>query len=305
MNVNKPIFDSFLILGIIVASIFSSSKVTAYEGNKKAMALSNFCIEWGNIVVETNGIDVFTQQVDNITISIINKILTRTGDDQLRRELNHFENEIMNLIRLNGPNILIKRNPYKHNVVHQRIKYPSLNIGTDDMILAIFQYWNIIRYFYPHYEHIKQSWTQILPDLILRILNDNSKGNYCMIISEMAAMTNDGHAQIKCFEMDKFWGYYYIPMETYLFNQRIFIKNHDLDIDLPDPNKCCIELFAINGITFEDWFCSNQKLIPGANLRTKLNIGSGLFLRRVDPSECSILVKIKNDKLTIKINPFN
>lgn len=61
-------------------------------------------------------------------------------------------------------------------------------------LLALFRYWNAIRYFYPNKDLIERDWDTVLPDYIARFEANRDALAYQRTVLQLAAETRDSHS---------------------------------------------------------------------------------------------------------------
>lgn len=64
-------------------------------------------------------------------------------------------------------------------------------------LLALFRYWNIISYQYPHKNQIKKSWNKVLEQHIPAFWQAKNKGDYRNAVQQLIAQTADSHSFYK------------------------------------------------------------------------------------------------------------
>ena len=70
--------------------------------------------------------------------------------------------------------------------------YPN----TEYRLLALFRYWNVIRYFFPYLDLIGKDWGDVLDEFIPRFISASNDKEYGRVVSNLAAQLNDRHATV-------------------------------------------------------------------------------------------------------------
>ena len=76
--------------------------------------------------------------------------------------------------------------------------YDDINIYTsfEYRLLALFRYWNVIYYFYPHKYLMDKSWDKTIAESIFPFIKATNEQSYKIAFLKLAASLNDGHAFI-------------------------------------------------------------------------------------------------------------
>jgi C-terminal processing protease CtpA/Prc len=81
---------------------------------------------------------------------------------------------------------------FKNELSYYKIKNPDVGFR----LLSLFRYWNIIQYYYPYKNLIKENWNDILNEFIPKFVNATGELNYKLIVLELIARVHDTHATI-------------------------------------------------------------------------------------------------------------
>ena len=104
--------------------------------------------------------------------------------------------------------------------------YPSLP-DEAHRLLALFRYWNIIQYFYPHKHLIDRDWEEVLEEFVPKFSSAESSLDYHLAVSELTAAIRDTHAYCVSTVLSDYWGYYLPPFEASLIaGQSVVSKIH-------------------------------------------------------------------------------
>jgi C-terminal processing protease CtpA/Prc len=75
--------------------------------------------------------------------------------------------------------------------------YAQMSFPTEEYrLLALFRFWNVIRYFYPYRHLIDRPWETVLTDFIPRFTENQSALDYQTTVAEMVARMQDTHGGV-------------------------------------------------------------------------------------------------------------
>jgi C-terminal processing protease CtpA/Prc len=75
---------------------------------------------------------------------------------------------------------------------YQQMTYPS----PEYRLLALFRFWNVIRYFYPYHRLLSTTWDSLLPEFIPKFEQARDSLEYSRAVAEMAKRLQDSHAYV-------------------------------------------------------------------------------------------------------------
>ena len=80
---------------------------------------------------------------------------------------------------------------------HEKV-YENIDIyaSYEHRLLALFRYWNVIYYYFPHKYLMDKSWDRTLAESVFPFINATDKQSYQIAFLKLAASLNDGHAFI-------------------------------------------------------------------------------------------------------------
>lgn len=103
--------------------------------------------------------------------------------------------------------------------------YPKDNIGkTQYRLLDLLRYWNIIEYFFPYKYMIDQNWDEVLAEMIPRFVQTKSEKDYTLLLYELFAKINDGHASFISDCTPNCFGEFWVPFSFTLIDNKIVIN---------------------------------------------------------------------------------
>ncbi len=102
-------------------------------------------------------------------------------------------------------------------------------------ILALFRYWNIINYFFPHKNIMDQNWDSTLSEVIPLFVEASSGVEYNKAILKLAKRLNDGHGFLLGGVLDSFYGTIYPRFAIGYFEDETVIYKVDNSISEVKP----------------------------------------------------------------------
>ncbi len=71
-----------------------------------------------------------------------------------------------------------------------------VELPLEHRLLALFRFWNVIRYFYPYHRLLEPSWDGVLPELIPRFIDATDSAAYAEAVAGLASRLHDSHAYV-------------------------------------------------------------------------------------------------------------
>jgi C-terminal processing protease CtpA/Prc len=81
---------------------------------------------------------------------------------------------------------------FLHEKTYERSGYPDAGFR----LLALFRYWNIIEYWFPHRDLIDRDWDEVLRAYLPQVLAATDDRGYKLAMLQVIAEVKDGHAQL-------------------------------------------------------------------------------------------------------------
>lgn len=108
-------------------------------------------------------------------------------------------------------------------LVEESIAYPEEAVR----VLALFRYWNIIRYFFPYRYQMDQDWDVTLKQFIPTIVGATSEAEYHLSFRELTTYINDSHAFFGSDFFRDWLGNFTAPFQVkYVEGQTVVTKVH-------------------------------------------------------------------------------
>lgn len=78
---------------------------------------------------------------------------------------------------------------FKNEAPYTQFKYPDAGYR----LLSLYRYWNIVEYFYPYKNTLKENWNSTLKDLIPQFVTAKDEMAYKLAVANMVAKIQDSH----------------------------------------------------------------------------------------------------------------
>ncbi len=114
--------------------------------------------------------------------------------EQLSSELTH----LLNTTTLESENgyAHFKDNEVYVSMGNEKPYYLMKPADTGYRLLSLFRYWNIVEYYYPYKDLIKEDWNQVLEEFIPKFISGSDYESYVLTIAELTTKIHDTHASV-------------------------------------------------------------------------------------------------------------
>lgn len=172
------------------------------------------------------------------------------------------------------PVAIIKENGYS------QFEYPD----TGYRLLSLFRYWNIVQYYYPYRYLIGEDWKSVLTEFIPKFVAASDKLAYNLVVSEIVARINDGHATVSSLTLIDYWGRNHPPFDISYIENRVVITGFHIvdDGGFDNPSEIGDVITKINGRKVEDIMAEKSKYLSASNIAAKNAILSQLIFATND-----------------------
>lgn len=156
----------------------------------------------------------------------------------------------------------------KNENEYSKINYPNLEYR----ILNLFRYWNIIEYFSPNKYLISKKWDRVLEEMIPRFIKVSNINNYHLLVLELVASTEDGHARYFTKETNDFFGFYWAPFKHKIINSNIIISEY-YNKQFTESSGLAIGdvITEIDGVDVQNVLKDKIKYTCGSNINYRKN----------------------------------
>ena len=116
----------------------------------------------------------------------------------LGNELSAYLEEVHRKRHAEGPQFYLSLTPGVGNPKFANEKgYSELvSIDAGYRILALFRYWNMIRYWFPYRDQIDDDWDEVLAEFLPRVVAAENRDNYTLELMALIVRVRDGHANL-------------------------------------------------------------------------------------------------------------
>ena len=73
-------------------------------------------------------------------------------------------------------------------------------------LLAAIRFWNVIHYFFPYQQLIREGWDSVLEEFIPKLESARDAREYALTLAEMATHTHDSHVSVRGKAMTEYFG---------------------------------------------------------------------------------------------------
>lgn len=169
--------------------------------------------------------------------------------------------------------------PYKKDV------YPD----PAHRLIALYRYWNMIHYFFPHKDIMDKNWNRALGNHLSGIYLAKSAANYQFALANLITDIDDGHAFLGgFFELHSAKGTNFPRFKTEIINNKLIVTNfYDNELKTVPKLEIGDEIIAINGTTISDMINERRSYIPSSTEQGLLR-SVAVDLVRSDKNELTV-----------------
>lgn len=166
---------------------------------------------------------------------------------------------------------------FKHEINNAKTFYPDAGYR----LLALYRYWNMVHYFYPYRNLIKEDWNTILPKFIPQVLNAPNKLAYARSLVKLVTHIHDSHAFIGSEIIDNDQGKFRLPIQaTFIEGQLVVTGFYKDTLHIKELFRLGDVIQTINGLPVKSMVNTYLPLIPGSNEPARLRDLTGAYLLR-------------------------
>jgi C-terminal processing protease CtpA/Prc len=195
------------------------------------------------------------------------------------------------------------RNPeFKNERSYNTMNYPDVGFR----LLCLYRYWNIIQYYFPYKNLIKEDWNKILEEYIPKFVNASNELEYKLAVLSLIARIHDTHANIWGMDeaLNNYKGKNYAPLEiTFVENKAVVTYYFDQSLGEKSGLKIGDVIESIDNESVENIVKEKLPLTPASNYPTQLrDIGRDLL--RTNKPTLDIKYRRGTKKLSAQIETF-
>ena len=153
-------------------------------------------------------------------------------------------------------------------------------------LLSLYRYWNIIKYFYPYKNMIKENWNRVLAEFIPQFLNSKNSLEYRLAILRLIEKINDTHATVVGNDtiLYKFMGKNIAPCKISFVENKSVVSEIYTEIDSAVTLKSGDVILQVNGENIDDIIKRKIPLYSASNFSAKMRNVLWNLLRSNDKS---------------------
>ena len=146
------------------------------------------------------------------------------------------------------------------------IPYEEMDDPAEDYrLLALFRFWNIIRYFFPYRNLMDEDWDSVLETFIPKIIATRTAEDYNLAMAELSGFLNDGHALTMSPRLDDLWGATWAPAKArWVEGKMAVVETFPTLLGGADLRTGDV-ITALDGVPVEDLRRDRRKYISGSN----------------------------------------
>ncbi|MEE6129012.1 S41 family peptidase [Chryseobacterium arthrosphaerae] len=171
-------------------------------------------------------------------------------------------------------------------------------------LLSLYKYWNIIQYYFPYKNLIKEDWKEVLPEFIPKFADAKNETDYTLAALEIIAGIHDTHANIWGSNkvLDKYFGARHVPVKlTFAENKAVVSSYINDQLGKESGLQTGDIITEINGRPVDPIVKELLKISPASNYPTQLrDIAKKLLRSNSETMNIKISRNGKTESLTVK-----
>uniref|UniRef100_UPI003217FEA5 S41 family peptidase n=1 Tax=uncultured Draconibacterium sp. TaxID=1573823 RepID=UPI003217FEA5 len=175
---------------------------------------------------------------------------------------------------------------------YTNFEYPDRNYR----LLALFNYWNVIEYFFPYKYQTNQNWNDVLTEMIPKFKNAENAGEYHLAMLELVTKIDDSHALFNSNVLKKQLGSKSIPTRQNMIGNKLIVTGFWNDslaaINNLQPGD---EIVRINNQSVNEIVQQNLKYSIGSTQKRKTN--NAIMRALLCNNDSMLLVTKRNGKI--------
>ncbi|UEQ74636.1 peptidase S41 [Chryseobacterium arthrosphaerae] len=171
-------------------------------------------------------------------------------------------------------------------------------------LLSLYKYWNIIQYYFPYKNLIKEDWKEVLPEFIPKFADAKNETDYTLAALEIIARIHDTHANIWGSNkvLDKYFGARHVPVKLIFAENKAVVSSYINDQLGKESGLQTGDIITeINGKPVDPIVKELLKISPASNYPTQLrDIAKKLLRSNSETMNIKISRNGKTESLTVK-----
>jgi C-terminal processing protease CtpA/Prc len=149
-------------------------------------------------------------------------------------------------------------------------------------LLALFRFWNIVNYFFPHRELCDTKWANVLPEMLPDFINAENQEQYMLACLKLHTKIDDSHGFFSYNDqlLNYWYGMFKVPFEVRFIENQLVVTSFTGDLDrIRKEIQTGDVITKINGEPVEKIVERLLPYIPASNYAVKLRKISPIILR--------------------------
>jgi len=199
------------------------------------------------------------------------------------------------------PNEIIGIGEFENEKTYSDSLFPSKKLR----LLALFRYWNVINYFYPHLELNEEPWDSVLVKFIPQFIELKDTLDYHLKVLELTAYLNDGHVWTISNVINLHLGIYSLPIKLKYIADKVVIRKFFSDSLVNDYNiKRGDQILGINNIKTAKLITFKSKYYSFSNKTHHTRRILEDLLSTQTKDTVSLFIDRLGEKFTVKMKPL-
>lgn len=200
-----------------------------------------------------------------------------------------------------SPNIIIGIGEFENEKIYSDSLFPSKKLR----LLALFRYWNVINYFYPHLELNEEPWDSVLVDFIPQFIELEDTLGYHLKVLELTSHLNDGHVWTNSNVINLYLGIYSLPIKLRYIADKVVIRTFFSENLVSDYNiKCGDQILEINDIKITELINRQKKYYSFSNETHHTRRILEDLLSTQTKDTVSLFIDRLGERFTVKMKPL-
>ena len=176
------------------------------------------------------------------------------------------------------------------------------NLDAGYRILALFRYWNIIRYWFPYRDLIDEDWDEVLADAIPRFVGAQGRDAYRLELLSLIVRVHDGHANLSgAFELRPPRGDCMLPVILRFVQDKAVVVGYLHATAGPGSGlQIGDAILSLDGVPVEEMFEAWTPYYAASN-RTVRRRDMTLFLTRGECGDCRMHLERQGQALGLLV----
>ncbi|MGN7864527.1 S41 family peptidase [Chryseobacterium sp. 22458] len=171
-------------------------------------------------------------------------------------------------------------------------------------LLSLYKYWNIIQYYFPYKNLIREDWKEVLPEFIPKFADAKNETDYTLAALEIIARIHDTHANVwgSNKALDKYFGARHVPVKlTFAENKAVVSSYINDQLGKESGLQTGDIITEINGKPVDHIVKEMLKISPASNYATQLrDIARKLLRSNSETMNIKISRNGKTESLAVK-----